>query len=736
MIGSCVYSLLILCLAISLLPFLNSPNLEKNIPTLLVSASAMLGGVLAIIFSFGTLLIQNAANSSSIGFYNVIGRDRSQDVIYWAVALTVVFSVALAIVIGHGDLRGDYAFILSAATSFAFFLIGISFLLLYILFQRIYRRVNPFTNIEIIQREALKHIQKLSKTAKEIADLSLKQPDLPADHDPNQALAASYQFVRPQIAAIGIRLDYLFDFHDKLVLNKEQEFAKSVLNVAYNILVKYLRQRSNSSIVIPDREVFFVGVSDSQSFLAPQLERFVNTGKVYIRENNDIGVTHIIKLLRDLTLVSADIKYVVNGRQDNPIFSQCRGNLDQLAQFALGQKAFEASFQCANAYNQIGVVACQKQMELEVRSIIDLISTLCISSLLANQDVVWGRGMDVFTTLFKGVIRHASRDLKIQMEHLFDVSVRVVLLSDKSQSIKGSIVGINNQIKLDAFFATIAEEANLILKDMEDVEEKRDKAAHRLVSLAEAYTGFLGKLAEGMKTADSMLIQSIGDSIANFGSIQLYASTKTIQFEDQQKLLRQGAWFIYLPSRFVRHAKTINANTAFYALVDAPAKIGLYAVELGNEKLAKDAIDAISQMTLDMFEKQDEQSHGYTPPRMMEVACYVGVYALKERMITVVDHLKTQLDKFQEKYEKETISKLTGLGPNKEQIQRDLFRLREDLLEARHERLARSMIDRTSDRLLSKIKLEDLDRFIYRFWKTWDPSSPVADEFEKSDNGA
>ena len=45
----------------------------------------------------------------------------------------------------------------------------------------------------------------------------------------------------------------------------------------------------------------------------------------------------------------------------------------------------------------------------------------------------------------------------------------------------------------------------------------------------------------------------------------------------------------------------------------------------------------------------------------MEVACYVGVIALKEKMAAVVDHLKKQLDKFQEKYEKETIKEMNSL---------------------------------------------------------------------------
>jgi len=152
-----------------------------------------------------------------------------------------------------------------------------------------------------------------------------------------------------------------------------------------------------------------------------------------------------------------------------------------------------------------------------------------------------------------------------------------------------------------------------------------------------------------------------------------------------------------------------------------------------EEKIAQDAIDAVTQIAIDIFEKEGgECIYGRTPPRTMETACYIGIVALKNKMPVIVEHLKKQLDKFQEKYEKETISKLPkdhkGIGPRKDQICHDLFRLRDDCMEAMHDRLSRRIIDRASDRLLEKIDLADLDRFIYEFWKTWVEGSSIEAE--------
>jgi len=713
--------------------FLSANNLQTNIPAFLVSVGVMLGGILAIIFSFGTLLMQNAANSSSAGFYNIVGRDHVQHVIYWVLTLIVIYCFGLSITLGQVDVINKNSFIYSLAVSVAFFLIGLSFLFLYVIFRRTFNRINPFTNVNLIQKEAFKYITKVSRVAKELADLSLKQPDLPAGYDKNKALAVSYQFVKPQIAAIGTRLNYLFDFHDKLASSKEQEFAKYVLNVAYNILIEYMRQRSNSSIVLPDNDIFFTGVSDSQDFLAPQLENLLNRGKAYIRENNDNGVTHVIRIMCNLVLLSAEMKYITERHDSNPILSQCRGYLDQLTSFAIEQKALEASFQCAGAYLKICRVVCQKQMDIEVMSIANVMSGLCISSLISNQDVVWGRGMEVFVELLRGLIRNFSHDLKIQTESLFNTIINVVLISHKSQVIKGPLVGINNQLKLDGFFIAVVEEAERILSELDKASGKKDELINKLLVVAEEYRSFLRKLSEEIKTADTLLIKTISESIANIGNMLLYVTTKIDDPTDKQELLKQVGWFVHQSGWFLHHAEKVSAGITFDSLVDAPAKIGLYAVELKEEKIARDAVDAITQVALDIFEKEEgERIYGYTPPRTMEKACYIGVYALKNKMTTTVDHLKKQLEKFQEKYEKETISKLpTGknvMGPRKDQICHELLGLRDDVMESRSDRLSRRIMDRASDRLLEKIDLLDLDRFIYEIWKTWVEGSPIEAE--------
>jgi len=121
--GILVYVALLLFGSFVITDILTIDNLQKNIPVLLVSAGAMLGGILAIIFSFGTLLMQNAAGSSSAGFYNVVGRDPVQHLIYWILTFIIIYCFGLAIPLGQSEILSKYVFLFSSAVSLAFFLI-------------------------------------------------------------------------------------------------------------------------------------------------------------------------------------------------------------------------------------------------------------------------------------------------------------------------------------------------------------------------------------------------------------------------------------------------------------------------------------------------------------------------------------------------------------------------------------------------------------------------------------
>ena len=127
-IGAIAYTSTLLFITFLLMDFLSAHSLKTNMPVFLVSVGAMLGGILAIVFSFGTLLMQNAASGSSAGFYNIVGRDPVLHVIYWILTLIIIYCFGLSIALGRIDVLNKYSFIYSLVVSLVFFLIGISFL--------------------------------------------------------------------------------------------------------------------------------------------------------------------------------------------------------------------------------------------------------------------------------------------------------------------------------------------------------------------------------------------------------------------------------------------------------------------------------------------------------------------------------------------------------------------------------------------------------------------------------
>src|SRR3989344_3147034 len=73
---SLIYFLGIFIVATKMTGILSGSFLFNEGVTFFTATGAMLGGVLAIVFSLSTFLMQNAAQHSSAGFYDVLEKDR------------------------------------------------------------------------------------------------------------------------------------------------------------------------------------------------------------------------------------------------------------------------------------------------------------------------------------------------------------------------------------------------------------------------------------------------------------------------------------------------------------------------------------------------------------------------------------------------------------------------------------------------------------------------------------
>ena len=69
---------------------------KLDVTSFIVAAAAMLGGMLAIVFSVQTILMQNAAERSSSGFFKALAQNAWQSVVFWLIAVFILCLFVIA----------------------------------------------------------------------------------------------------------------------------------------------------------------------------------------------------------------------------------------------------------------------------------------------------------------------------------------------------------------------------------------------------------------------------------------------------------------------------------------------------------------------------------------------------------------------------------------------------------------------------------------------------------------
>ncbi|NMB56552.1 hypothetical protein GYA19_01270 [Candidatus Beckwithbacteria bacterium] len=707
------FSLLLGCV-IFLGRFIDPGFPRSDAATFFTAVAAMIGGILAIIFSLSILLMGNAAERIPVGFYEIAVKDSFHNFIFFLISLCslTVFTFSL--------LFGKLGLGLSVASFQAtLFLIGTVFYCTFIFYQRVQQRLNPTNVLNIASNQALKKLDSIYKRAEEIAEVLLKQPKLDEKVTKQEAIATSYQYLQPELAYINSRLNYLFDYHDKLVASNERSSALGVLQVVIQILQKYFQTRKDSSFVLP-AGFLLATTSDSRAFLTPPLERLVAVGENYMRDNDNEGVTRVISIFVQLCQSASEINYLTKHKVESPIFKQCRGYLDELLDSAIKFNYQEALFQGAVAYSQITPIAIKQGLHHEFISVYDMLDKIAISALTNKFNVVLGEVINTYTAIMSQMISTRYFNLKIElgslMEHLRKIILYTYVAMTAGVLDDSFVTQTNLATPFDNLSSLIFQVAK-VATEAKPNDEKKWK--HVFFVVVEELRSTLRFLSEKMKNPNHILVNTFGDMIADIGCLLLDLTQDDKWTKDKAELEKQVGWYIFQTEWFAHDVKKIKDNLAFDSLVEAAAKMGLRALQRNQDQIAKDAIKIISNFAHKMLLDEEGDACGYTEPRIMERACYIGILALKLNKKDVVEELKKYIKLFEEAYAKkwfpEEMPESHGIPSiTKDQLKMEVYGIIQDM---RHGRGLLPMLDRSSEVLAQLVNEEDVNKFIWEVWK-------------------
>jgi len=732
---SIVYFTLIIIISFYILKLANGSILSEGGIRFFTASGAMFGSALAIVFSLTILLIQNAAQRSSAGFFDLVAKDKFQSAIYWVITFFIFAFFSLAIIFtSSSNIFSKET--LNFLAQGSLIVVGLVFWLLYFLFRRIREKIKPNNNLKIIESSSYEYLNKIKKLASEVAVLYSSKPSESGEPiDKSLAEATAYRGFQSYFSDINNRLDYLFDFHDKLYNSQEKKMARNSLTTAYKIILKYFSLRSESSLVVPSADVIWVGVSDSQSFLTPNLENFVSRGEFYINKNDSVGVTHIINILKSLAINAQNIKYVGPRQRSNPIFSQCRGYLDSLLVSAVKNNNMEAMFQGVRAYQEIIPVMIANGCEQDLYSVYNILDKIAFHCISNRLDVVWKEVIKVYDIILQALVLKSITDRRLYLRNYFDHISSITLFVFLNIRTK-SIQDIYASVELDSIFYRVSHLANVLYQiAQKEKNDKRDNTQLTFVRLIEEYRRCLREISEKIKTADHALVETFAKTIIDISCLMVNCIKDEKWNKQKEELIRILGWYLHQPSWFTHEVKKIESNLHFDKLVEAVSVIGIISFDVNQDKLAEDAIEILFKLAMDMFEKESDSKYGYTEPRIMERACYIGILALKNKKKDIVENLKVNLKVFQQKFEEYYFSNLPEgvepTSPKKELVRVEVMQLRDEFYKNRREA---DILKRAEHWLIERVEITDIDWFTFEMWNMFDASSPISEKIEKKEN--
>jgi len=713
----CYFAVLIM-LCISVAWFIDTTPLIPQILTYFITAAAMIGSVLAIVFSLKTLIMQNAADNSSAGFYRTLGKDKRQDLVFFILLFSVIFFVISSLTAASHAflfLHTNYD-LLRILFPLSIFIIGLDLYLVFLLYEMLFKKIDPFSAIALIQKSSIEYLEEIRKRAQQFANLMMLHPKTDKETKPEEMLATVFQSFRTDLQYISYRLSYLFDYHDKVLARNDRTASLSILDVIASILEKYFSIRKDSSILLPSG-FFFVSSSDSQDFLTPHLERLVSVGLDYLKREDAVGIRKVISLFQELVGYAGEMKFIGSRIPENPILMQCRGYLDQFMESIIQASSFEGLFQGARAYGAIGAYITSKKIFYEITPIYDMLDKIAFAALLKKQDVVLTAVLDAYSAQIAALA---------QDTWLFEQKVELLFEHIQKIVIWGFTMYGGHSIEERRMQQDLAKPYENLLKMLRRLAQqvhtlagrRKENAKGAVIEGLDKLRASLRHLSENLKNADSLLIQSLAQVTEEGGILAISLIENPDWINEKRELSRISLWYISQPKWFTHNVTQIESNLAFNALPEAVAKMGITAVRTHQGDIVEESVEVISQFANEMLQKEAGNRFGFTEPRIMVLACYIGIYALKNGLTNVIAKLKVLIPIFEQAYRQMYFSQplppgVTVSSPSENQLMVETVKIIDEM---RNLNRRYGMLENTEELLLSLVNETDVRNFIREIW--------------------
>ncbi len=690
----------------------------------LITAGAMTGATIAIVFTISIFLLQNASDIYSSDYLELYVHDWKEKAVY----LTVIL-MTLAL-FGAGMFAASMATITERTASIlvigSLVLVGMTFALIDWQYKLVRQKITPSAAIAFLEKEGTHFIERLQSDARMLASL-LHAGDRSVSRD--VALAAAYnRFLTPLVATLDRQLENLVELSVRLSDRQETAITKRGLTAVYRILEGFLEARSTSSLMVPSGISILVVESDSHAFLTRNCERLNMAGEKFIREHRDELSTHVLKVYRSLAVKAKDIAFLTRPRPaENPIFDLFTSFCHFLIEYAKRANNTEVVFQGTQVLSDLSVIAAEMGFGSSLTGLQDKLLSAAMFGIVQKQVIIVERAtiafLRILVALFDGTRTHRPMHVGTVLKNLATIAT----YHFKVLGSGGAGVDFATSMSLTKAYDELpALLDRIVARSAQMTDAQGDVYRHDLVALFEELNRSLRALSEDLKNCDSILVDSIGRLLWET-NILIVSLMSDPHFADElPELRRRLTWNIHLPSWFAFHSGPFNGSSpGFRMLCDSVGMTGILAAEkLGDPGILVECVDCLAWLTQHCLDKTTSQ-YGFDEPRALEKACYLGILGLKKGWRDLVTVVGIKIYEYEPKYYAKYFGRIpAGIDPanhnviglpHSDQLLRELWRWRADLERQRWSNVPRIRDD--AETIMNElIEPIDIDRFIFEVW--------------------
>lgn len=671
--------------------------------TFFTAGGAMIGAALAIILTFNTLIINFAGSEYPPEFYRATGYDWRQNVIYFFLAADAVCLFIFSLIV---HTSGQHYRLWLFPTAIA--LICLSFYLLFASYLVTRKRLDPVTGLSIIYHIALKHLSKGGKFGEKLGRKLAANPALTPEQK-ELARKEAYKLLAPTLKQVSKINGYLHDYHDKLLAKQNYATALQVLDTIHGILVKYIEIRRNN-MQAEMTGYFMVFASDSQCFFEENLQRLVDKAKQYIEKHNAAGAIHITDLMSSLAQHASTVKFGITSK--NPLVEQIQGYINFITDEAILKDDTEVLFHLADVYSEVGRLAVIHNYSFGKATAYQQLYKIGQQGVVSKQTSVITQVSGAYNAIIIEMHKKGRSRIEFELNQLFEqyqtlvMFYRVAIPDTRSEAL------ISNPSVMAPYKSILSWIIQLAKLPIEIIDRR---ITNQLIEIADASRSSMRQMSETISMGDHSIAREFGDVIQSTAILMLRLRSEDGWSDSENELENTANWYInqisWLTEKTTQYIGYITRD-----LVDNAGEIGLVALTTRSEKVATSAVKVISSLATDFITKASTDN-GYDSARMMEVACYIGIYAQKNDMNDLFELTKLKVTEFSVKHNEKHFpngppavpggAEYIGLHPN--HLLRELNRLYEET----NPELGQMMpLDTLEERFGEHIDRTDVEAFI------------------------